>query len=158
VPWDDIVHTSISLGTSNDQGVNIAYELGTRDGRTVKARTSTLSSAKGDHLFDVADHLWDLLRQAVSPRLRAPIAAAVSLGQRVEVAGLLFDREGVAPRRRPDTVVPWKHIGDPVVEQRMVRFPAGVQTLQTPVASRDALLLLDLLPELRSLALRGELG
>jgi hypothetical protein len=157
VPWDAIVHTTVSLGTSNDQGVNIAYELGIRGGDVVKVRTSTLSSAKGEPLYDVADHVWALLREVVSPRLRAPVAAAVSLGQQVEVAGLLIDREGVAPSRRPEAVVPWKHIGDPVVDKRMIVVPAGVKTLHTPIGSRDSVLLLDLLPELRSARLRGQL-
>lgn len=157
-PWDDIVHAVVSLGTSNDQGVDVAYELRLRDGRTAKARTSSFSTRHADDLYAVADHVWQLLRVAVSPRLRAPLAAAVALGQRVELAGLLLDREGVAAGRKPDLVVPWRQIGDPVVDGRRVVIPAGVKVLQTPLASRDAILLMDLLPELRSAKIRGELG
>ena len=155
VGFDEIAHATVSLGSADDQGVNVRYVLETYAGRTVKLRTTALREKAAGHLYDVADHVWLLLRDVVAPRLRAPIVDAVVAGETVELAGLLLGPEGVAAVRRRDVVVPWRHVGDAVVDQRMIVIPAGIKVLKTPLASRDSVVLLDLPTEIRARRLRG---
>ena len=155
VAFDEIAHATLSLGSADDQGVSSRYVLETYGGRTAKLRTGALRDKVADDLYDVADHVWLLLRDVVGPRLRAPIVDAVAEGETVEIAGLLLGPEGVAAARRRDLVVPWRYVGDAVVDQRMIVIPAGVKVLKTPLASRDSVLLLDLPTEIRARRLRS---
>ena len=154
VAFDEIAHATLSLGSADDQGVSVRYVLETYAGRTVKLRTSSLRGKAAESFYDVADHVWLLLREVVAPRLRAPLVDAVADGRTIELAGLLLGPEGMAAARRPDVVVGWRHIGDAVVDRRMVVVPAGVKVLKTPLASCDSVLLLDLPTEVRARLLR----
>jgi hypothetical protein len=150
VTFEEIAHVTVSLGRGDDQGVDVRYELETYAGRHVRLRTASLRQKAADQLYDVADHLWLVLRTAVAPRLRTPIVDAVAEGLTVALAGLLLTPDGLAAERRRALVVPWRHIGDPLVDRRTIVVPAGVKVFTTPLASRDSILLLDVLAEIRA--------
>ncbi|MBW3614215.1 MAG: M48 family metallopeptidase [Actinobacteria bacterium] len=152
VRWDDVESVRFPI-KSTDSGFSVTVTYTTIDGREHKATCTGLTRKTSDVIARAAGYLWEATRAMAGPRLVRDVVEAVRAGGTVEVADLMLSPAGVAHRRNPQHVIPWRDLRDPQAAGQEIQLAglAGTKAVTTSLGAPNAFLLDEVLPALRAL-------
>ncbi|MBW3650573.1 MAG: M48 family metallopeptidase [Actinobacteria bacterium] len=152
VRWDDVESARFPF-KSTESGFSVTIAYTTIDGREHKATCTGLTRKTSDVIARASGYLWEATRAMAGPRLASQMAEAVRAGETVQVADLVLSPAGVAHKRHPQHVIPWRDLRDPQYAGKEVQLAglAGTKAVTTSRGAPNAFLLDELLPPLRAL-------